>query len=172
MSGTGRSNLSLQGRGPDVNWFKTPINHFAPRAWGTGINHIVEFFDLSPTNNAATYAYGNMITFEVDKRVDQWGKAELIMTRAADTSSATALAFNDYEAHSSVDYVDYKYNNKIFHRSYGEELLKDLLQERDSIEREVQAKLAYGNLTQAQREAQALVENNLGFGLTSSLGSP
>lgn len=157
---TGRSNLALQGRGPDVNWFRDAKNTFAPKlgGWENTINHVPETFDFSIVSNSQSLAYGQTIQFDIDKRMDFWGKTELIVTRTADTSGSTATiipAFNDFEAHSSIDVVRFKYNNRVFHECYGEELLKDLLQENRREIRNAHARLARGKLTEFERRALA-----------------
>lgn len=158
MSGTGRTNLSLQGGGPDSLWFQNPANPFLPRKWNTIVNHIHEYFDLSPSSNASTYAFGNQIKFEIDKRLDKLGKIELILTRSAVTG-ATNPAFVDWEPYRVVESIRFKYNNKYFHEIYGEELLIDLLQTNDEDFRDAQAQMGFGKKTLAERRVLAANTN-------------
>jgi hypothetical protein len=121
MSATkGRENLSLQERGPDVNFFGA-ADLYGRRKWVQSKNTIREQFDLSPQGSVGDY--GSMTTIELDKRGDLLGKIELRVTRGAATLAASSsAAFNDWEATSSIDVIRFFYSNKLVHEIYGDEL--------------------------------------------------
>jgi hypothetical protein len=149
MSGTGRSNLRVNGRGADVNWFKGGENIFSYRQWFRTMNSVNERFDLS-TTSSSTPTYGEKVTFEADKRGDQLGKMELIFSRAALVGGATP-SFNDWEGYSTIDRVEYIYNNKLVYRSYGDQMHKELVQKKSQEERDAMGEAQFGGKTLAER---------------------
>lgn len=66
MASRGRSNLNVNGRGADTNWFQNGQNIYQYMLWVKAINHIPENFDI--TANNSTYAYGckSQFTFNTD----------------------------------------------------------------------------------------------------------
>jgi len=68
MPDAGRSNLGVNGRGPDVNFF--PLNYdvqnyaYKYREWGRTENHIPEHYDILAQNfNPNTTGYGGNLDF-------------------------------------------------------------------------------------------------------------
>jgi len=120
MPDAGRSNLGVNGRGPDVNFF--PLNYdvqnypYKYREWGRTENHIPEHYDILAQNfNPNTTGYGGALDFYLDKRGDVLRKLELIIQRNAVEGMIGNPAgfFNDFEGFSSIDKVEFYYSNKI-----------------------------------------------------------
>jgi hypothetical protein len=118
------------------------------------INHVEEDFYISPSSSSATYAYGNTIRFEIDKRVDMLGKIEFQYTRAAVTG-VTNPAFADFEAFRSIDNIKFKFANKVFWTLYGADLFKEAHQREKRLQRDSIAVQSLGNLSLTQRRVTA-----------------
>jgi hypothetical protein len=138
MPDAGRSNLGVNGRGPDVNFF--PLNYdvqnyaYKYREWGRTENHIPEHYDILAQNfNPNTTGYGGNLDF----------------------GCTGTYFFNDFEAFSSIDRVEFYYSNKIFHTIYGEELMMNYLERCPESERTVIAHSQAGLLTNAERALNA-----------------
>lgn len=154
MSDKGRSNLVVNERGPDVNWFAGGQNLFKHRQWYRSKNHVEEKFDLTPEQ--AGLAYGTTHVFEIDKRGDVLFDSELIKTRGALTQTGgTFVRFSDYEAYRDIKEVRVIYNNKIAHRVTGERLLRYVMEENTQDERDSIAALTLGEKTAAERNTLA-----------------
>lgn len=150
MSDKGRSNLVVNERGPDVNWFAGGQSLFKHRQWYRSKNHVEEKFDLTPEQS--TLAYANTHVFEVDKRGDVLFDCELIKTRGALTQTGgTYKRFSDYEAYRDIKEIRVIYNNKIAHRDTGDRLLRYAMEELSQEDRDAAAALALGEKTVAER---------------------
>ncbi len=92
MSGPGPSNLTVNERGPDQNWFgPTAINRDAYRNWTRSKNKIEEIVTVTPSDTTA--AFGSTTLIEWDRRGDMMGECTLQYTRAAVTASGRFLNF-------------------------------------------------------------------------------
>lgn len=153
MSNRGRSNLQYNGRGASQNWFQNGQYLFqSQQEWHTSEDYVSEYFDL-PTINTSL-AYGDVIRFETDARADILGKQELILRRGA-LSGGTDPYFNDFEAFSSIEKVEWWYNNKLFHKVTGEELMIDTLNMKHPEERQAIAYLQAGDRSISERQQLA-----------------
>lgn len=149
---TGRSNLNVNERGVDVNWFRGGKDIHEYEQWHRTYNFIPERFDI--TTYTTAIAYGSTFSFEVDKRGDHWGKTELVLTRPAVTV-ATNPRFNDWEGYSSIDIVRFWYSNKNFLEIRGEQLYREVMKEKHDKTRSAMAQMQYGFLSDADRRTQA-----------------
>ena len=166
MPDAGRSNLGVNGRGPDVNFF--PLNMdvanypYKYREWGRTENHIPEHFDIVSTNfNPNTSGYGSYLDFYLDKRGDVLTKLELIVTRSAlgNVGAGNTAYFNDFEGFSSIEHVEFYYSNKIFHVTYGEELMLNFLECTPPVERTLLAEAQAGYKTDAERALLSQIQS-------------
>jgi len=160
MPDAGRSNLGVNGRGPDVNFF--PLNYdvqnypYKYREWGRTENHIPEHYDILAQNfNPNTTGYGGAIDFYLDKRGDIVRKLELVIQRNPVTGVTQPAFFNDFEAFSSIDKIEFYYSNKIFHTIYGEELMLNYLERCPESERTIIAHSQAGLMTNEERALNA-----------------
>ena len=103
MSGPGRSNLNVNGRGQDANWFRNPYNPFAYQPFVGAVNHIDEIFEISPVS--VGYQFGGEVDFELDKRGDLLGRIELVINRSAVTASTGTPYINEWEVYSMIDKI-------------------------------------------------------------------
>ena len=62
MGSQGRSNLNVNGRGQDVNWFRDGENIYQYRDWFKAVNYVTERFDITPVQSG-TVAYGGQHVF-------------------------------------------------------------------------------------------------------------
>lgn len=139
------------GTGADVP-FVGNQNVTDERGWYRGIPMVREQFDISPVS--ATMTYGTELAFELDKRAELLGKVEFILDRGAFTGGG-AIA-NDWELHSTIDYVSGQYGNKEFFRMLGEEMQYNMERTYDINKRATAAALQNGDLTPAQRLVTAV----------------
>lgn len=156
MASKGRSNLNVNERGVDINWYRDAEHMFDYLDWKRTTNYIPERFDI-PTYTV-TPAYGSPCYIEFDKRGDLLGKVELVVTRSAvswASAAPTTYFFSDFEGFSSIDYVRWWYANKIVHEDHGERMMIRTLKEADSDERDVIAQQQYGFLSDTDRQTQA-----------------
>lgn len=154
MADKGRSNFTVMGRGPDANWFGTG-DIYEERPWYRSKASINEYFDITPTN-VSTLAFGQETLIEIDKRGTRLGKIELLWDVAAISMSTAAYgAFTDWEGPSSIDYIEFTYNTKIFHKVFGEEILHDILIKDTRKNRSRKARLMYGKMSDVERSVLA-----------------
>jgi len=148
---TGRQNLANQGRGPDALWFDEEGDIHDFKGWARSHNYIPETFDIQP--NQVNYTYGNIVTFEIDKRGDAMGRNELFVTRGAVTNSdvGSTNSFVDFEGYASIQVVRYYYSNKLFFEQWGEDLMVKWYQ-RSPQERTSIAAGQYGGRTEIERQ--------------------
>lgn len=146
----GRSNLSLNLRGPSVNFFGSQ-DLFAERNWLRSQNYVIEEFDLTPTVSG-NFNPGTQTVVEQDKRADLGGHQELIWTRTQLTGGTNAR-YNDWEAAFALEHLDVWYGNRILHSVYGEQIFFEQLEEDNDQDLVAKAKRQHGLLTQAERVA-------------------
>ena len=161
MGDKGRSNLVVNERGSDVNWFSGGQNLYNHRLWHRSKNHVEQKFDLNP-ESGSTLAYANTAVFEVDKRGDLWMETGYIKKRGPLTVSEgapTFFRFPDWEAYEEIKEVRVVYNNKPVFSISGHEMLKQYLEELPREERDTYAALALGEKTQAERALLAAADN-------------
>lgn len=158
MSQGGRSQLSVQGFGPDALWYQAPQNVFDYRPYFCGDVYVTEDFDISPSNSQSTQTASNTTEiqwkFEIDKRADLLGGIEIIQPRTAVTV-ATTPAFDDFEGYATIKEIRFIYNNKVFWKSWGEVQYMQLMQEGTDKERSAEAKAQFGMMTDIERQVQA-----------------
>jgi hypothetical protein len=158
MSQQGRAQLSVQGFGPDALWYQSPQNMFEYRPYFCSKVYIPEDFDITPTDSQSSKAMSNTTEctwkFEIDKRADLLGGIELIQPRTAVTV-ATTPAFDDFEGYATIQQIEFKYNNKTFHRIWGETMYNQLQQEATPQERDAEAAAQFGYKTDIQRQNNA-----------------
>jgi len=149
MSSTpGRSNLSLNLRGPSVNFFGSQ-DLYGERNWLRAQNYVIEELDLTPTVTG-NFAPGTQAVVEYDKRGDLGGHQELIWTRSQLTGGVNAR-YNDFEAPAAMEHIDIWYGNRILHTVYGEQIFYEQMEEDNDTELLSKAKRQHGLLTQAER---------------------
>lgn len=158
MASTGKSNLVVNERNADVNWFNGGTDLFQPRAWFKAKNHVFEEFAMTAASNV--YAYGGApIVFEIDRRAAIWGGGRdtyFELTRGALSSTTpTYTRFDDWEGPLSIDYIDFEYNNRKFFKLRGDKIHREIMRCLSQEERTAQGVLANGNLTAGQRDVTA-----------------
>jgi hypothetical protein len=149
MSGTGRSNLSKNERGISQNWFgnNDPMRE---SDWTRSVNTVREVFDI--TSSSTNYSRGTTTTINIDKRGDRLGRTRLFFTRAAYTTGIPV----DWEGPTSIQLINFKYQNKIFHTIYGEELVDRIkLGDLTELEKSNLAVLMGGMLSPSERLTNA-----------------
>ncbi len=142
MSGPGRSNLQVNLRGQDLNWYKRSYNPFSYEPYLGATNHISEIFDINPVS--VGYTWGGEVDFELDKRGDLLGKIELMINRGPIVNGSSSAYINDWEVYSMIDRVNFKYNNRLFWTVTGDELYIQLQQRKRLVERESEGYLQNG----------------------------
>jgi len=161
MADKGRSNLVVNERGPDVNWFSGGQDIYANRQWYRTKNSIEEQFDLDVVGTG--YAFGTTHVFEADKRGDKLLELELICKRGALSvtggSGNTYSRFQDWEGYRNIKEIRVLYSNKIYCRLYGEKMLREMLEESPAPLRNTLAAEALGQKTNAERNALAAASN-------------
>lgn len=158
MSNAGRIHLAVNGNGWDKPWFENPQPLIEYRHIVSHENNVTEQVEYTPVSNASTYAYGNTIKFELDRKIDYAGKMEFIITRAADTAGGSVAEFADFEGLSSIDTIRVYSDNIPAMEWKGEFVKRDLLQEAPIHEREVAALYQNGYLLPGERRVKAHVQ--------------
>jgi hypothetical protein len=148
MSGSGRSNLSKNERGISQNFFGQ-YDPMKERDWVRSQNTIREQFDITPTST--THTRGGQTTINIDKRGDKVGRMVLMFDRAIVTNGLPA----DWEGATSIDVIRFKYQNKMFHEIYGEELVDKIKLEMTREERSNAAPLCNGLLSPSEKATSA-----------------
>ena len=158
----GRSRLGTGAKGFDKLWVSN--------AEGSGhaqyvednsksIEYVQAITDYANLNNSTSMVYPSTATFQLDKRVDQSSKLQLIVARTALTCGPGGVApvFNDFEGYSSIDEVIFSYSNIPFWRIKGRTLYNDMILGRTMTdkERQSEAKLQNGFLPRSRRVALA-----------------
>lgn len=161
MADKGRSNLVVNERGPDVNWFGGGQDIYANRQWYRTKNTIEEQFDMDVVSNG--YAYGQTHVFELDKRGDKLHEIDLVVNRGALSVSGgsgnTYSRFQDWEGYRNIKEIRVIYSNKTFCKLYGEKQLREVLEETPAPLRNTLAAEALGQKTVAERNALAAASN-------------
>ena len=155
MSGPGRSNLGKNERGISQNFFGN-VDPMMERNWTSAKNTIREQFDISPQTNAAI-ARGGVTTIQIDKHGDRLGKMVLFVDRAAIVGGVPV----NFEGYFTIDKIQFKYSNKIFHKLYGEELYDRLRLWKGQAEVSSKAPLINGLLSPSEKKFSALQAQTL-----------
>lgn len=157
MASRGRSNLSVNGRGADFHFFEKGnegrIHHY--RKWRVSPNFVPEWFDFLPVNPGTGSYGGAEIIFEIDRRADHWGKTRLKLTRSALSGTGNDLSFNDFEAYSSIEYVQFWYANKMFWETRGDEMYIKMMKEKTQEQRDIIAAEQFGFKSLQERVVNA-----------------
>lgn len=145
----GRSNLLPNQVGPHVPFWANAKDMFQYPGWENHVNHVYEEFDI--TSDQTSIVRGTKQVFQVDRRGDRLTTMDLIIQRNGATRSGTGGCFEDWEAYSTIDYVDIFYNNKLVWRKRMEKRVLDIMERCTAQERAALARLGNGDLSYNER---------------------
>jgi hypothetical protein len=164
MPSSGRSLLALNNDPLSSNYFGgNEIDKPSNADWVKSRDYVIEQFDHTPTQNLPI-TWGDA-TLEVltkfNKRADKVQHLDLIYDRTALSGTATGAYFDDFEAYSSIDYIQFKYNTRVLWQVYGDQMKLNFHKTTTPEERSIIAKMQGGYLTKAARIARAAVKTQV-----------
>lgn len=167
----GRSNLLPNQVGPHVPFWANAKDMFQYPGWENHVNHVYEEFDIS--SDQTSIVRGTKQVFQVDRRGDRLTSMDLIIQRSVGVrNSGTGGCFEDWEAYSSIDYVDIFYNNKLVWRKRMEKRVLDIMEKCTAQERAAFARLGNGDLSYNERVTTFTADFSSPKVLVCSFGVP
>jgi hypothetical protein len=153
MPDQGRSNLKINVDPFSAPFFSTDDAHdsfTANRPYKRSANAVIEEMDLTSTRTLpVTWATASQtFTFEIERKAERWFKKTVVFDLGAVTG---ATRLSDWEAFAMIDYVQYRYNNRVLFKITGDKMFMECMRDMSRRQRSTAAKLQGGFLSAPAR---------------------